>query len=142
MKTMPEIRDERSLVIDAFNRLKKESIQFVCCEVPLLGRCIDLAFMVEESLFSVEFKLHNWRKAIQQARDHRLGADFAYICMPEREVTSQMRDEFNEAGVGLMFYKKSKGWPFKEIIKAPKSKETWSVARSDLTEYIQCLQEI
>lgn len=138
---MPEKQNERSLVIDAFNRLKKESVQFVCCEVPLLGRCVDLAYMMKKSLFAVEFKLHDWRRAIQQARDHRLAADFAYICMPEREITTEMRNEINEAGVGLMFYKKNKGWPFEEVIKAPKSKETWSVARSDLAEYIQCFQE-
>lgn len=137
MKDIEYKTDERSLVVAAFERLKNESIKFICCEVPLLGRCIDLAYIKGRSLISIEFKLSDWRRAINQARDHRLGADFSYICMPKREITDKMKEEFEKAGVGLVFFQENNGWPFEMAIKAPRSNETWSVARSNLSAYIR-----
>ena len=134
---MNEIISERAVVEDVVFRLKEILSENFCCEVPLLGRCVDLVFMKKKSLTSIEFKLTNWRRAIKQARDHRLGVDFAYVCMPEREVTEEMRFEFEQAGVGLFFYQKNGEWPFKVVVKAPQSKEVWSTARIKVLEYLQ-----
>jgi len=108
----------------------------VVCNVPALGRCIDLAYLRGQSLFSVEFKLHNWRRAIRQARDHCLAADYAYVCMPRRDVGERMLEAFRAAGVGLLFYCEEGDWPFEIIEKAPRSRETWAVARTKLGDYL------
>ncbi|MCB9772653.1 MAG: hypothetical protein H6754_08920 [Candidatus Omnitrophica bacterium] len=134
---MNELISERAVIDDVVSRLKELLSESFCCEVPLLGRCVDLVFIKRKSLTSIEFKLTNWRRALSQAKDHRLGVDFAYVCMPEREVTKEMKFEFKQAGVGLFFYQQGEDWPFKEIVKAPKSKEVWSVARTNVLEYLQ-----
>lgn len=129
--------DEAMIVQNSFLRLRKESTIDACCEVPLLGRFIDLAYIKNNILTAIEFKLHDWKRAVRQSYDHRLGADFAYICMPERRVSEKMEEEIKAAGVGLIFYCEEGEWPFREIIKAPKSAEVWSGARHRLKEYIK-----
>ncbi|MDR4496343.1 MAG: hypothetical protein MRK02_00165 [Candidatus Scalindua sp.] len=133
-----KINCERCLVINAYQRLKKNSsINIIHYEVPLLGRSIDLAYILNGKLFAVEFKLKNWRRAIRQAKDYKLGVDFAYICMPERDVSTIMRKAIEDAEVGLIFYRETGKWPFKEIIKAPKSQEIWNKANLKLKIYLE-----
>jgi len=127
---------EAALVDNAYNRLRKTSGLYACRAVPLLGRCVDLAYIQKGNIVTVEFKLNAWRRAIRQARDHRLGADLAFVCIPERKVSHQMREEFLRAGVGLLFYSKKGKWPFRIILDAPKSTETWSVARQRVFSYL------
>lgn len=135
-------RTEESIVRDSFHRIsKKKSIQ-ACCQVPILGRSVDLIYIVDERLIAVEFKLFAWRKALEQSFDHKLGADFAYICMLRRKITNDMKEEFQKAGVGLVFYRDNGRWPFDLIIRAPKSKEIWPVARSRVTSYIRDMQKV
>jgi hypothetical protein len=124
------------LVRQAFDRLTRRQDVKVVCNIPILGRCIDLAYKKGRWLFSVEFKLHNWRRAIRQARDHCLAADFAYVCMPRRSVVEGMREAFRSAGVGLLFYNEEGEWPFEVIERAPRSKETWLIARATLRNYL------
>lgn len=127
---------EIHLVRNAFERLKNIRGVRVCCEVPLLGRSVDLAYSQSGLLTTVEFKLHDWRRGITQARDHLLGADYAYICMPKRNVSDNLLKEFEEAGVGLLFHRRNGSWPFEMVFKAPRSRETWKVARKTVLEYI------
>lgn len=127
---------EITLVRHAFKRLQNTWRVTSGREVPLLGRSVDLAYIFRGKIFAIEFKLKNWRRAIDQSRDHLLGADFAYICMPERKVTDEMRQELESYGIGLVFFKKDGRWPFKEVISARPSDEIWSVARMRTFEYV------
>lgn len=129
-------KNEATLVRSAFDRLTSRADVKVACNVPMLGRCADMVYMKGRSVFSIEFKLHDWRRAIKQARDHRLAADYAYVCLPRRSDVDTILSEIRSAGVGLMFYDDVAAWPFKVIGKAPRSEETWSVARSELCEYL------
>jgi hypothetical protein len=101
-------------------------------EAPLLGRSIDLVFLKDDSIISVEFKLKNWRRALEQARDHQLGADFAYICLPRTISSPSIYDEAESAGIGVMIYTEKGNWPFEILIPAKKSEFQWSVARRNL----------
>ena len=107
------------------------------CEVPILGRSVDLAYLTEEEVYTVEFKLRDWRRAIRQARDHLLGTDYAYICMPRRKVSDAMMSELQSVGVGLLFFCDEGDWPFEEIVEAPRSQVTSEIARKWTVEYIQ-----
>ena len=128
---------EWELVLEAYERLQAAPRVGVSCHVPLLGRCVDLVFIRRRVVTTVEFKLTDWRRAIRQARDHRLGADYAYVCMPTRQVTDPMREELAEAGVGLVFYSEDGDWPFKIVVRAPRSTETWQHARDAVVEYVR-----
>lgn len=128
---------ERRLQLCSLERLQTSGLVDVSREVPLLGRTIDLVYIIENSVVTVEFKLRDWRRAISQARDHLLGADYAYICMPRRKITDGLRIELEKAGVGLAFYREKDEWPFEVAVRAPRSKETWSVARAMLVDHIE-----
>ena len=121
----------------SLERLQTSGLVSVSHEVPLLGRMVDLVYIIEGSVVTIEFKLHDWRRAIVQARDHLLGADYAYICMPKRKITDRLKRELESTGVGLAFYREKDEWPFEIAVSAPRSKETWSIARAMLVEYVE-----
>lgn len=127
---------ERSIQYNSFKRLKNLTSINVRHEVPLLGRIVDLVYIQEGLVITVEFKMHDWRRAILQARDHLLGADYSYICMPKRKISEQLQSAIRKARVGLVFHQKQGDWPFEIVIGAPHSKDTWEVARRDLINYV------
>jgi len=127
---------EVTLVNKSFRRIRRNTEKPVCREVPILGRNADLAYVDQNFLFSVEFKMHDWRRAIQQARDHQLAADYSYICMPRRNVTKALSDELEKHGVGLFFYRDKGNWPFEIIVEASRSFEVSEVARSWVLAFI------
>lgn len=128
---------EWELVLASYRRLQASAQVEASCHVPLLGRCVDLVFVRRRVVTTLEFKLTDWRRAIHQARDHRLGADYAYVCMPTRAVADDMREELAEAGVGLAFYCEEGDWPFETVVKAPRSSETWQHARDAVVKYVR-----
>jgi len=126
---------EAQVVIDAVQKIKSV-VPYLKCEVPILGRSADFVCVDNNSLLSIEFKLHNWRKAIKQAKDHQFAADYAYVCMPERNITDLMREAFVLSGIGLYFYVENTIWPFKEIIPAKKSACTWEPVKTKTMKYL------
>jgi len=138
MKTnsMGHLVSEKKLQEDALRRIRSLACVIACSEVPLLGRIVDLVYLESNKIITVEFKIRDWRRAILQARDHLLGADYSYICMPKRRVTDSLKEELRKVGIGLIFYRSQGEWPFETIITAPKSKETWKMARLNLLEYL------
>jgi len=129
-------RGEPHLVTAAFRRLIRYPGLSVCCGVPLLGRCVDLVYVEDGRVTTIEFKLRDWRRALRQARDHLLAADYAYICMPKRTLAKEFQDELHRTRVGLAFFSEDGQWPFRIIVQAPKSFETWNSAKKRVVEYV------
>lgn len=127
---------EKTLVDRALRRLRDFPSIRVCREVPVLGRSVDLAYVRRGILITVEFKIHDWRRALLQVRAHLLAADYCYICMPNRRVSNDMEIALERTGVGLLFYTNEGKWPFVPVVKAKRSEETWETARSWALEYI------
>jgi len=127
---------EAQVLRSAYRRLLRIKPLHACCYVPLLGRCVDLAFVQHGYVSTVEFKLRDWRRGLEQAADHRLAADYAYVCMPVRRVSPRMRASFQSAGVGLLFYVEDSGWPFDLAVGARRSSEVWRAVRQELMDYI------
>lgn len=139
----PTKATEHDLVASAYSRLARSGDAVLCMEVPTLGRAIDLVLYKNRTVTSVEFKLKNWKRALNQARDHRLVADYAYVCMPpKKNIPKAIEDNFRNAGVGLLFYSGTGKNPFMEIIPAPKSREVWAIARRRLIAYVKgCVRQ-
>ena len=72
-------------------------------EFPISGRCVDALVEIEELLITVEYKLHDKKKAYEQARDHRKSSNFSWIIMPEE---TNFKDKYIEKcskrGIGLI----------------------------------------
>lgn len=129
-------RNEQAYVMDAHRRLRCLGIPCKW-EAPLLGRSIDLAFLYEGAVLSVEFKLKDWRRGLQQARDHLLGVDYAYLCLPGKNLSERLKNEAVAAGIGLLVYRDDAPLPFSIAIEAEQSNEQWSVAREQLIKMMK-----
>lgn len=127
---------ERTLQFDSLERIRNIASISVKHEVPLLGRIVDLVYLQNGRVFTVEFKMRDWRRAIMQAKDHLLGADYSYICMPKRKISKNFKAELKKAKIGLVFHKEVGDWPFEVMIEAPQSNDTWEVARNDIIKYL------
>ncbi len=124
-------RTEQAYVIDAYKRLRKKGIPSLW-EAPIMGRSADLVYLEENYLITIEFKLTNWRKGLRQARDHQIGGDFAYLCIPNWEPTEALRVAAKDLGVGLLRFCEGLDWPFEIAQPALRSTLTWSVIRDQL----------
>lgn len=103
--TFPE--SEREMVWQAIQALSSREVQ-VAIEVPLLNRSIDLVFRDEEGvLTAVEFKRHDWRRALKQAQDHRLGTERVYVCVPESVISESLVREAANIGVGILAWSRT-----------------------------------
>lgn len=129
---------EHSMVEHACSRLAEHEGVAVNVEVPLGGRFVDLVYVRNECVCTVEFKLSSWRRALLQAADHLLGADSAYVCMPRRAVSQEMKNAFHETGVGLLFFDEEGDWPFELVIEGHSKHGPWEVARQQLWAAAQC----
>lgn len=124
-------RTEQGYVRSAYISLRRQGIPSGW-EVALLGRSVDLVFLQEDLVFTVEFKKRDWKRALIQAKDHLLGADRAYICVAEQEPSGKLMTEARRAGIGVFRLRDNDAWPFETVVPAEPSPDTWSVARDRL----------
>lgn len=97
---------EREMVLDFCKVLERENVVFAV-EVPFMNRSVDLVFYKDEKIKAIEFKLHDWQKAVKQAKVHSLGADEVYVCLPHDSYAhrvEQMRPTFEENKCGLLLF--------------------------------------
>jgi hypothetical protein len=111
-------------------------------EVPVLTRCADIIYKNNKNeLISIEIKLTNWKKASEQAKDHLLVVDRAYICMPEPKQKQQLIKKIgayitNER-IGLLFYSEINGKKkLNQVKKAEKNNKYWAPSRNLLEKYL------
>jgi hypothetical protein len=89
-------------------------------EVPFLSRCIDLVFFNQcQETVTIEFKMKNWRHAIEQVKTHRLGADRVYICLPIKTPSSALIHTLTSENIGLFLYCPQEEKPMTEYLPAP-----------------------
>lgn len=130
---------EAQIQNEIFEDLKKKH-DYVLKEVPVFSRSIDLVYINEfEEVISVEVKINNWRKAVQQARDHQLVTDRAYICLPhkKRGVSENLLSLLDGTGIGLLiFQRKAKKIYLQEIRPADKNHSCWQSSREQLEKML------
>jgi hypothetical protein len=83
----------------------------------------DIVAFKKKSATAVELKLRDWKKAIVQARNYQLGADYAYIAIPMMKsfnILRKARLKFEQEGIGVMVINE-KTCKVSTIIKAKKS---------------------
>lgn len=118
------------------------NLRLVTHEVPFLSRCIDVVLLDDlEKLISIEFKVSKWRQAIEQANNHRLGADKAYICLPERKLTDTLVQAIKESKVGLMFFNPNADNVVYEVIPASDESKSIPVFREMLLKNALSISE-
>ena len=95
-------KSEKEMVSSVLSVLEMNNTP-LAIEVPFLNRSIDLVFENKGGeLTTIEFKRHDWRRAIIQASDHKLGSKSVYICLPESKISYHVKNEILNSGVGLI----------------------------------------
>ncbi|MHA1660237.1 MAG: hypothetical protein ACTSUT_14090 [Promethearchaeota archaeon] len=93
---------EKDLSRDVLEILVKE--YKIIKEFPLYNRCIDAVLLKNGIIYTIEFKINDWHRAIKQIRTHMLIADFAYLCMPNKNFPVELRELLKNYGIGLWAY--------------------------------------
>ena len=89
-------------------------------EVPFLSRCIDIVFLnIDNQLITFELKIKDWRRAIKQALNHKLGADYSYICILKRKLTPGLQSNIESAKIGLVMFDNEAEIPIEVVLPAP-----------------------
>lgn len=120
---------ENDMVMDCYDKLRiQENIKEVVLEVPYLSRCIDMVLVDNLcKIITIEFKLKNWRKALEQAKDHSLGSDRAYICIPKpKRISDKLVEESRKIGIGILFYDSKSKNPIEEFMKPTIKRNKWN----------------
>lgn len=115
---------ELELVKPVCDYLKKDGYK-INREIKI-GFCIaDIVAYKDDHVIAVELKLNDWKKALQQARNYQLGADFVYIAIPLMKSYNVLRKAeyiFEREGIGLLIINE-KTTKVNKIINAKKSKK-------------------
>lgn len=129
---------ESSMVSACYTYIKSNwNPRQVVCEVPFLSRCIDMVMVTSENeTITIEFKIKNWRQAIEQAKNHKLGADRAYICLPSRNPSEALVQALEEEELGLFMYEPNNPNTIVRYLEAPKNDSKISVFASLLNEKV------
>jgi len=111
-------------------------------EVPFLSRCIDMVMTTDANeTITIEFKVKDWRHALAQVRNHKLGADRAYICLPQIVPSKGLLNALNEENVGLFLYSPDGQETMYEYLPAPKNPRKIEAFASVLIDRINFLVE-
>ena len=85
----------------------------------------DIVAFKKESVVAVELKLKNWKKAIIQAKNYQLGADYVYIAIPLMKSFNILRKaqyKLEKEGIGLLIINE-KTCKVSKLIDAEKSEK-------------------
>lgn len=114
-------------------------------EVPVFCRSVDLVIREKQTarIFAIEFKLHDWKRAIQQAQSVGLCFDYLYICLPKPK-TDSSANKISAAcisnGVGLIFYDTEHN-EFCMEVEASKTTDVWEKERCRIVNYLEAKRD-
>ena len=90
-----------------------------------IGFCrADIVCFKNIEVVAIELKLKNWKKAIIQAKNYQLGADFVYIAVPlmrSYNILRKAEDKLKNEGIGFLVINE-KDSEVRKIINAKSSK--------------------
>ena len=101
---MLNFKKEKQLYKPIENFLKNRKYSYVHSELGFYEYKIDLFGYSKSSYktISVELKLKNWQKALQQSLIYQLCSDYVYIAMPKSFLHTKAVDEISKCGIGII----------------------------------------
>ena len=128
----------RNLFVEKYQASSDISIHV---EVPVFTRSVDLVLKDLKSNYitAVEFKLHDWKRAIIQTHSVGICFDFLYICLPTPKTKAgqlSIEKGCKENGVGLFLYDQESN-DFKESVIAIKTSKIWDVQKQRVISYLE-----
>jgi hypothetical protein len=115
---------ESEMVATAIKRLPGKIYR----EVPIFSASCDVVFVADNEINTVEFKLKNWRQAINQAAKHKLAADRCWVCLLVAPDKAKIYAE--QRGVGILDIE------MQTIVNASKN-YVWEPAKNQVLKYLE-----
>lgn len=110
-------------------------------EVPVFSRSVDLVIQETDtsSLTAIEFKIHDWKRAISQVQSVELCFDYLFICLPKPKTLigyTKIVSACELNGIGLYFYDSIKNI-FEKITEGIKSNTVWEAQKKQIISYLE-----
>jgi len=110
-KSIEKLNNAELIIINDKNKLKIKKINEI--------------FFVKE-IISIEAKLRNWRKALEQSFNNTLFSSQSYILFPQKNITENLINTYNNTNIGIISFDRSYS-VFKKVKrqKIPASLTSW-----------------
>lgn len=110
-------------------------------EVPVFCRSVDLVVHDHntEILTAIEFKLHDWKRAIDQVQSIRFCFDYSCICMPKPITDHTLKiliQACKERDIGLILYDIKEN-RFETVNTTPQRQQVWSIQKKKIVNYLE-----
>ena len=137
MKNKISEEEQRQLFISLWH---DHNVKLVC-EVPVFCRSVDLVKydQKERAVTAVEFKTHNWKRAIEQVVSTAVSFDYLEICVQKpktQKVQEKIIKRCGELGVGIYFMESEKQ-QFEHVLLPQKVKKMWEVQKTQVIQFIE-----
>lgn len=131
-------RTERELAEFTVNQLISLGFQTIK-EVPNLGQSVDIVARKGNKLILIETKLHNWRKALNQASSHLFVADYVYIVLPKKLFSSELYETAVQLGIGVIEVD-ANNLLWCTAVKAARNKKIWLPQREQFLRHMEKIE--
>ena len=110
-------------------------------EVPVFSRSVDLVHYnnKENTITAIEFKMDNWRRAVQQALNVSMCFDYLAICIPEpktKKCLTAIEEECSKHGIGIYLFNDS-DLSFEHICFETHISNVWDRQKNSVIEYLE-----
>lgn len=125
-------------------RKKTCNIQLVK-EVPVYSRSVDMVEYDAETgnLTAVEFKIHDWKRAIQQLISVAACFDYLVLCIPKpktEQCSKNIENTCISLGIGL-FYWDAFDDTFIHVCLEQQTSQIWKVQKEQIIHYVNGMEE-
>ncbi len=109
-------------------------------EVPVFSRSVDLVHYdnKKNAITAIEFKMDNWRRAVQQALNVSMCFDYLAICIPEpktKKCLSAIEEECSKHGIGIYLFNDS-NLSFDHFCFETHVSNVWNKQKESVMEYL------
>jgi len=110
-------------------------------EVPVFCRSVDLVIQETETSFltAIEFKIHDWKRAIIQVRSVEICFEYLFICLPKPKTLvsyNKIISACEANGIGLYFYDSMRN-TFEKIREGIKATALWEAQKKQIISYLE-----
>ena len=129
--------EQRQLFINGWT---DKNVKLVC-EVPVFCRSVDLVKYDrrEHVITAVEFKTHNWKRALEQVTSTAVSFDYLEICIQKPKTLKEQEKIVGvcrELGVGIYFMENEEG-KFEHVLRPQRVEKMWKVQKSQVIRFIK-----
>lgn len=112
-------------------------------EVPVFSRSVDLVHYDSKKriITAIEFKMDNWRRAVQQALNVSMCFDYLAICIPEpktKKCLNMIEEECSKYGIGIYLFN-DRDLSFEHLCHETHISNVWNKQKKSVIEYLEVM---